>query len=231
MPELPDLPQLVRSGLSRLELPPKEREDVIAELAAHLAESCADAQAAGIPVEHSIQKTLEQVSDWNAFATEIYFARKGATMNVRTRTLWLPGLLTLTLSMGFLLILQLSGYQPRTATWPEGGYVLLIYVPWLLSLPVFGALGALLSSRAGATRKTVLLASVFPAVYQAALFFIVLPLALIFNRAVAVHFRLDAALTQLVAWLIVPVVALALGGLALLAATKRNANPEPSRAS
>jgi hypothetical protein len=142
-------------------------------------------------------------------------------MNIRTRTLWLPGSLTLTLSMGFLLMLQFSRIQPHAMWWGNRGPILLFYIPWLVSLPAFGSIGALLSLRAGGSRRAVLLASVFPAVYQASCFFVVLPLAIIFNRNVALHFRFLSLLPQVLVWLILPTTALFIAGLSLFAVNRR----------
>ena len=82
-------------------------------------------------------------------------------MQKRAQQLWIPGLLTLILSMVFLATLQELGFHARMVSWRDSD--ILFYVPWLVSLPFFGALGAYISSRAGGSRGTVLLASVFPA--------------------------------------------------------------------
>lgn len=215
---MPDWNQLVRGRLSRLDLRSSEMDDVVVELATHLEERCTELRLQGISAEEAVRRSLEQVSDWNGLANEIQAAKRGDFMNFRTRTFWLPGVLTLTLSMGFLLILQFSGFQPRSVSWGNSGPLLLFYIPWLVSLPVFGALGAFLSMRAGGSRRIVLLCSVFPAVYQAICFFVILPLAVVFNRNVALHFHFGSLFPQLLVWLILPITALFIGGLGLLAA-------------
>jgi hypothetical protein len=212
-----DWQMLVRHHLALLDLPPDEREEVIAELAAHLEEQSGQLRLQGNSAEESASLVLRHISDWDAFAKEIYAARKGDAMNTRTRTLWLPGLVTLTLSMGFLLFLQSAGFPPRTAQWQSHGYVLLFYVPWLLSLPLFGALGAYLSARAGGSRPTVVLASIFPAFFLVISFFVILPLAVFFDRSVTVHFHLLPLIPALFVAIILPSAALFLGGRSLLA--------------
>jgi hypothetical protein len=160
------------------------------------------------------------VSDWKEFAIKIQSAKRGDSMNIRTRTLWLPGILTLTISMGFLLTLQFSRIQPHAMVWANRGPMLLFYIPWLVSLPAIGAMGAFLSLRAGGSRGAVLLSGVFPSVYQATCFFVILPLAIIFNRNVALHFSFLSLLPQLLVWLILPTAALFIGGFALLAVNR-----------
>jgi hypothetical protein len=220
---MPDWRHQVYARLLGLALPPNEKEDVVAELADHLEEGYVQLRAQGFSSEDAVKQSLEQVSDWNAFTKRIQAAKKGDIMNDRIRIFWLPGILTLTLSMGFLLILQVFGFQPRTVSWGHNGLVL-FYIPWLLSLPVFGALGAYLSSRAGGSRQAVLLSSVFPAVYPTICFFVILPLALLFNRTVAQHFHLPSIFPQIFAWLVVPATALLIGGLGLLAISSRRLN-------
>jgi hypothetical protein len=220
-----DWKQLVRARLSGLELPAREKEDVVVELAGHLEEKYAQLCVQGISTEEAVEECLEQVSDWREFTKKIQSAKKGDSMNIRTRTLWLPGILTLTVSMGFLLVLQFSRIQPHAMVWPNRGPILLFYIPWLVSLPAFGALGAFLSLRAGGSRRAVLLSGVFPAVYPATCFFVILPLAIIFNRNVALHFSFLSLLPQLLVWLILPTTALFIGGFALLAANRGHLAP------
>jgi hypothetical protein len=217
---MPDWNQLVRARLWHLDLRSNEMDAVVVELAAHLEERFTELRLQGVSFEDAVQRSLEQVPDWNSLAKEIHAAKTGDFMNLRTRTLWLPGVLTLTLSMGFLLILQFSGLQPHSASWGSGGPLLLFYIPWLVSLPLFGALGAFLSMRAGGSRRMVLLCSIFPAVYQAVCFFVILPLALVFNRNVALHFHSASLFPQIFAWLILPITALFIGGLGLLSASR-----------
>jgi hypothetical protein len=221
---MPNWNQLVRARLSRLDLPSSEIDAVVVELATHLEERCTELLLQGISAEDAVERSLEQVSDWNGLAMEIQTAKTGDFMNFRTRTLWLPGILTLTLSIGFLLILQFSRLQPRSASWGNGGPLLLFYVPWLVSLPLFGALGAFLSLRAGGSRRIALLCSVFPGVSQAVCFFVILPVALVFNRNAALHFHSGSLFPQIFGWLILPMTALFVGGLGFLSVSRRGLN-------
>jgi hypothetical protein len=84
------------------------------------------------------------------------------TPNQRTATFWLPALVSLTAAMAVLAISTLAGLQPRfvargLATW-------VVYVPWLLTLPLCGAAGAYCSRRAGGQRWACLAAGLFPVI-------------------------------------------------------------------
>jgi hypothetical protein len=159
---MPDWQELVRQRLSGLALEAEEKDEVQVELAAHLEESYEAFCKEGLPEKEAVHRTFEQVADWRDLQRRILIAkRSGHPMQKRAQQLWIPGLLTLILSMVFLATLQELGFHARMVSWRDSD--ILFYVPWLVSLPFFGALGAYISSRAGGSRGTVLLASVFPA--------------------------------------------------------------------
>ena len=211
-----DWRELVRQRLSGLALDASEREDVHAELAAHLDESCEELQSEGLPEREAVQRTLAQVPDWQDLGHKIAFAKKGEyLMKKRIHQLWIPGLLALILSVLFLMTLQKLGFQPRIV-W-SGPTAILLYVPWLLSLPFFGALVAYVSSRAGGSRGTVLLASVFPVLALTVAFLLMFPIGSTIERIRGNQGDFSIVATVLlrdgIGWLLIPGAALLAGGL------------------
>ncbi len=211
-----DWQELVHKRLSGLALDALEKEEVQLELAAHLEESYERFCKQGLHEKEAARRALEQVSDWQDLQCRILNAKKkGHPMKKRTHQLWIPGFLTLTLSMIFLTVLQKLGFQPRIA-W-SGPNAVLLYVPWLLSLPFFGALGAYVSSRAGGSRGTVLLASVFPVLALTAAFLLMFPIGLTIERLTGNHVNFSIVATALlkdgIGWILVPGAALLAGGL------------------
>ena len=97
-------------------------------------------------------------------------------MKKRVWQLWVPGFLTLILSMLFLTALYRLGLRARLV-W-SGPNAILLYTPWLAGLPFFGALGAYISSRAGGSRANALFASVFPALALTGAFLLMFPIGL-----------------------------------------------------
>jgi len=87
-------------------------------------------------------------------------------MNTRTRTFWLPALVSLTAAMGCLTISTLGGLEPRFIARGWATYV--VYIPWLVTLPLCGA-GAYLSRRAGGERRACLAAGLFPVIAMTSL--------------------------------------------------------------
>jgi hypothetical protein len=212
-----DWREVVRQRLTGLALDAAEKEEVQLELAAHLEESYEGFCKQGLLEKEAARRALEQVSDWQDLQRRIINAkRKGHPMKKRTQQLWIPGFLTLTLSMIFLTVLQKLGFQPRIA-W-SGPNTVLLYVPWLVSLPFFGALGADVSSRAGGSRGTVLLASVFPALALTCAFFLMFPIGLAIERITGNHVDFSIVATALlkdgIGWILIPGAALLAGGLA-----------------
>jgi hypothetical protein len=84
------------------------------------------------------------------------------TMNTRTRTFWLPALVSLTAAMTCLTISTLGGLETRFVA--RGWAIYVVYIPWLLTLPLCGAAGAYLSRRAGGERQACLAAGLFPVI-------------------------------------------------------------------
>lgn len=155
---MPDWQELVRQRLSGLALDASEKDEVHAELAGHLEESYEALLKEGVPEQAAVHHVLSQVTNWRDLQHKILAAkRRGDFMHKRVRQLWIPGFLLLILSAIFLMMLQKLGFQPRIIG--SGPSAILFYVPWLASLPFLGALGTYLSSRAGGSRATVLLAS------------------------------------------------------------------------
>lgn len=136
-------------------------------------------------------------------------------MKKRAHQLWIPGFLTLILSTFSLMAVQTSGFQPPIL-W-SAPKPILVYVPWLVTLPFIGALGAYVSSRAGGSRRTVLLASVFPALAFTAAFLLMFPIGMAMERVTGnghdFGFVATALLKDGVGWLLLPGAALFVGGL------------------
>jgi len=214
---MPDWQKLVRQRLSGLALDAGEKEEVHAELAAHLEETCEDFVQRGLPEEEAVRHTLSQVEDWHEWRRRIQIARvKENLMSKRVSQIWLPGFLTLLISMSLLLLIQFLNPNPiivDRSGWYMVAPVMVIYSPWLLSLPLIGALGAYLSHRAGASQRIVLLSILFPVLPYLTFFLIGFPIALIVDDHVVHNIMFAAFFTGLVAWVLLPATALLAGGL------------------
>jgi hypothetical protein len=211
-----DWQEFVRQRLTGLALDAGEKDEVQMELAGHLEESYEVFCKEGLPEKEAVRRTFAQVADWRDLQRRIFIAkRSGHIMRKRLHQLWIPGFLALILSMLFLAAFQKLGFQPRIAA--SRPNTIFFYVPWLLSLPFFGALGTYVSSRAGGSRRTVLLASVFPVIALTAAFLSMFPIGLILGRIIGRRVGFSIVATILlrdgIGWLLVPGVALLAGGL------------------
>jgi hypothetical protein len=219
---------LVRGQLGGLSLDPGERGDVIAELAGHLEEACDGFLRQGMSEEEAVRRTLAQAGSWDDLKSKILVSkRKEQIMEQRVRQLWIPGFLSLILSMLFLVILQKQGLQAHLV-W-SGPNAILLYPTWLLSLPFFGALSGFVSSRAGGSRRTALLASVFPSIALTAAFLLMFPIGLtvqgITGRRVDFSQVATAILKDGIGWIVLPTAALLLGGLVVHALMSTRPSP------
>ena len=203
----------VHDQLGRMVLGVGERSEIVEELAGHLEEIFDDLRRQGFSEEDATRGCLLEVEDWRGLGLRIEAARrKENPMNNRVMQFWLPGLLTFTLSMGLLAVAEIYGPKPwilRSGNPP----VMVVHIPWLLGLPVVGAIGAFLSRRAGGSRRAVFSSIVFPVVpYLAAILFIS-PVVLSFDHFIA-HSPMPASILMAVLGLVLtPGAALLAGGL------------------
>src|SRR6266403_5281067 len=207
-----DWREFVQSKLAELALPPGTKTDVVDELAAHLEETYAESRKQGMTEEAAARLALSQVKDWHKLQRKIQNARmQEIIMTNRVKQFWLPGLLTFTISMVLLELVQKFFPQPFILHLDHPP-VLLFYVPWLLTLPLAGALGACLSKQAGGSRGMTLLSSAFPVLPLAAIFLMAIPVGLVLSHALSHGIVAAAFLTLGIAWVAVPGLILLVGG-------------------
>jgi hypothetical protein len=184
-------------------------DSVIAELAAHLEETYELASSEGIAQPAAIKKAQQEIPDWSVLAQDIDRATsKEGPMNHRTRTLWIPGKVSLFGASLLMTLMQWSGMRPRLL-W-LGHMCMTFYWPWIAALPIFGALGAYLSRRVGGDLRTRLLAGLLPVLWLGLLGIVTMPLELAHQGLTLFSFGYFVlAMTN---WVVIP-------GLALLAGT------------
>jgi hypothetical protein len=210
---MPEWRKLVSEHLGALALDPHERAEVVEELAAHLDETFADLRHRGLAEQDATQRCLSEVHDWRDLRRKIQTARgKGNIMTSRVTQLWLPGLVTFTLSMVLLALTEIFGPKPWT-TWGHNPPIALFYIPWLLSLPFVGALGAYLSQRAGGSRRAILFSIIFSILPFLATALVVIPVSMAFDHVIRHNVQPMAFLMFLFGWVFIPGVALLAGGL------------------
>jgi hypothetical protein len=210
---MPDWEKLVSDRLAELGLEPKECADIIEELATHLDDVFADLRRRGLSQEVAMCHCMSEVLDWRDFRRKIQSARrKEDIMTNRVTQLWLPGLVTFALSMALLALTEIFGPKPWT-TWGHNHPIALFYIPWLLSLPLVGALGAYLSQSAGGSRRAILFSTIFSILPFLLTILVVIPISLTFDHVVAHNIRPMAVLIFLFGWVFIPGVALLVGGL------------------
>ena len=209
---MPDWQQIVSGELSGIALEPDEKSQVLEELAGHLEEDYQSLLSQGISDEGAIQRALKRVDDWQVLKQMIESARKKENpMPKRVAQFWLPAFLTLLLSMVLLAVIQMFGPNPWTRVVASRWWmpVAVVYVSWLLFLPLIGALGAYISRRAGGSARAVFFSIVFPTLPYLTFFLIGLPIALILDDRVAHNITIPAFFVGLSAWVIFPAAATA----------------------
>jgi hypothetical protein len=212
-----DWESLVQQQLAGLALEAEERREVVAELAAHLEETCEALRCQGLSEEAAAERAVSEVKDWRSLRRRIQKARsKEDVMTDRVKQIWLPGFLTLFVSVMLLMAIQFFGPKPLVPS-PHGWRVMapmaVIYVPWLFCLIPIGAMGAYLSIRAGSSRRGTFVSIAFPVLPYFVFFVLAFPVCVILDDHVAHNVVLSALWVGLVAWVVLPAVALLAGGL------------------
>ncbi len=219
-----DCQAIVRERLGALGLTAAESDDVAAELASHLEELCEERRSEGLTESAAVECALNKVTDWPSLARQIRIAkRKEGPVNDRTRKLWLPALASLTAANVFLMALTLESLQPslimeRSKSFFPGAALMLEYWPWLASLPLWGALGAYLSHRVGGDHLTRLWAGVFPSVAMFGCLCFGESVSILVQRDMFVMHHAAYGALGVIAFALVPGVALLLGALPFVAA-------------
>ncbi|MGC1647207.1 MAG: hypothetical protein WA741_15430 [Candidatus Sulfotelmatobacter sp.] len=213
---MPDWKRVVSEHIESCgSLPPATREEVVSELAAHLEETYEAALGQGLSEDAAIVLALQEVNDWHALAARIHRARSEENpMNNRTRSLWLPAMVNLIAAPGLLMIFQKLAIQPRVL-W-IGDMAMVLYLPWLIALPIFGAFGAFLAKRASASSVNRLIVGLSPALAVLGAFALVLPVSLITDRHLLSNFPFAYFVLTICNWVVLPASALLLGILPFL---------------
>jgi hypothetical protein len=232
---MPDWEALVCERLKGISLEDDELREVICELAGHLEETFGQLRQQGLPEEAAVARALSQVENWPSLRRKIQHARnKEDAMTNRVKQLWVPGFLTLALSMVLLMVIQFIGPKPLIVSahgWRVMAPVAVIYIPWLLSLLPIGAMGAYLAGRAGASRGAIILSTVFPVLPYAVLFIVAFPVSLILDDHVAHNVMFSALVIGMTAWVLLPGLALLAGGLPVrILKSRRSASREAASA-
>ena len=214
-----DWQKLVRERLSGRGLTAAQQDEVVAELAGHLEDRYERERALGLDVPDAIRCALNEVDDWHALARRIYRARRQEDlMNYRTKSLWVPALVCTLAAMGSRMLLMIEGIEPRVlyAGSKAGSMGLEIYLPWLVMLPVIGALAAYLSRRADGKRPARIVAALFPSLIFVGLFLLGLTVTIFsHHRTPARELLIAFGLAEL-NWIVIPGAALFLGALPFL---------------
>lgn len=200
----------VRANLGSSLLTSAEFEEVAQELAAHLEETYERLRSSGVPEEQADMQTRAQAGNWKELRTQVISAKQEDAMEDRVSQLWVPGIVTLLGSAVFFAVLEYMGVHPVVLR-PSA---ILLYVPWLLGLPVFGALGAFLARRAHGGRAAIHLSSMFPALVMVVVMLSLLIGALFINHPLSHQLKTIGFWPAAITWVFLPGAALLVGDIA-----------------
>jgi hypothetical protein len=182
---------------------------VVEELASHLEETYQSLRQLGIAENEALRHATGQVQNWQKLRKQIVHAKEGP-MNDRVRRLWIPGLVSFFGAAVSLVIVGKLGAEPKAFLATPLPPVV-FYVPWLLALLVFGALGAFLARKAQAQGICVHISSTFPAILMAIAMVATLVIMLMLQGRTPPALGPGTFVAAGISWVLVPAVALLSG--------------------
>jgi len=209
--------EIVRKHLPPLDLPQKEAEEVITELAVHLEDVYEEGIAQGQSPSQARQTALDEIARPQTLVNDIARAKhQEGIMNTRTKHFWLPGLVNLATSMVSLAVV-IAFAQPRVYFGQHAATTLYVY--WLAILPLCGAAAAWLSRRLGGDRLACLASSQFTSGAWLVCFCFVFTVSMFFERNRVLTFTSFLLFTG--NWVLLPGAAMLLGALPFLRSSGR----------
>lgn len=209
---MPDWRKSVRDQMPLRGLSQEMREEVVSEIAAHLEDASEDSSFLESVGERSSPEFLNV--RWKNLGRAIERAkREEETMNDRSRSLWLPALINIVVAATLLIIFDII--------WPHPLVVRISYVKlavpilWLLTLPVCGAIGAILACRAHGSAAARLIAGLAPSLVWLAVFCI-MGVTFALDWRVFHGFPMNDFFTAALTWVVLPSLCLLPGTLPFL---------------
>jgi len=218
---MPDWRAYVRENLDRLPGSPAEQRQVVRELAEHLEEYYLATRANGLSEKEAFANACAQAGNWEELRRGITLAQQEEIMQERVRQIWLPGLVTLLASYFVLAALQRAAMR-YFAAHPGIPHGVVYYVPWLLLLPLVGAIGGYLSRRARGTGYQAYFAVLVPALGIGTFFLFLFLLAFVIGPRITLATKVSALAMGIINWAIFPGAALCAGA-ALQSLRRKNA--------
>jgi hypothetical protein len=179
-----DWNSLVEQRLGNLKLPEAQREEVVAELAAHLEDLGEEKSEQEVFKQEPTATALYETTDWSRLTRNIQNAKQEPFfMNNRSRSFWLPALVTFfSMQISWAILVRTSLYERMSSSSVHPLFV------FLGALPFFGALGAYLSRRGGGNRVVRMAVGVFPSVAMFCLMALIFPVGLLVDQpSVSAH--------------------------------------------
>jgi hypothetical protein len=163
----------VGNRMDGLKLCSEVRGDIVRELACHFEQLDEDARKDGASEHDAREQALESVKDWKRFASEVQKEKETfmTTTPFKRRVVY-PGMIALTLSAVALWITSVMHHYGSQYIFYviQAPRYFVFNIPWLLALPVAGAVGAWFSWRHGGNTGDRASAALFPSLmYLAAI--------------------------------------------------------------
>lgn len=214
----------VRERLGSLGLPPQREAEIVSELAHHFEDLNEAARL--YKFSEALARADREVPDWEHLRKQIRRAElEEGRMKHRIQSLWLPGLVSASLAVLALMLVQRYAHPPGMIWF--GQIAMPVYPMWLTVLPFIGAAGAFISWRAEGSKSEIFFSTVSLPIVLTALFLAIFPLGLVLDHHAVL--TLQGFAVGMLGWVVIPGIHLAIGS-APFVLMRRNLRPAPSPA-
>ncbi len=217
----------VRERLGDLRLDSAAREEVFAEIAAHLEYVAEELKAEGVDEDEVLRRSLSQLNDVRTLMKGIQRAKESA-MRDSFRKVWLPGAVVVLLVYWSQMVIYRFIPEPRT--YHILGTYYAYSLGWLITETFAGALGAWWCREVGGSVRDRLIVALAPAEAMAVVIALCLPLdafmQLVFEHRVPYFVSHPMMTLAMALWILHPAVPCLIGAAAFLSGGKRPKEPE-----
>ncbi len=155
----------VSERMGRLRLCTEARSDVVRELACHFEQIYDDARERGAGEQDAREEALESVRDWRRFTHEVQREKESLmTTTPFRKKVVLPGMVALVFSGIALWVTSMLHHAGAQYVFHpvDPKHYFTFNIPWLIALPIVGAIGAWMSWRNGGNSAQRFYAGIFP---------------------------------------------------------------------
>ena len=206
---MPDWNDLIQKSLEGIQLSREEQDEIVSEFRGYMEDRYEELMQSGVSESAALAKCREELKGLRGARRRIERAKGETLMNRRTRTLWLPGFVSIAAASIVMMVLEfVFFFRDWVRITDQVSYA---YFVWVALLPFCGAAGAFVSRRGEGSMGAKITAGLFPSLAMLCVIGLGLVFNLTVNRDVYVLSHPKVFLDVMWTWVFAPALALLAG--------------------